>query len=131
MIRSTTIYRWFAAGALASVLGLAPAATGAPPNAEAPFLAENQAAMGRMMAAMEIKPTGDVDRDFVAMMIPHHPGAIEMARAELRYGHNQTLRRMSQEIMATQGEEIVAMRRAIGEPATAAPRPMPPGMQMR
>jgi len=55
---------------------------------EAPFLAENEAAMTKMMAAMQIKPSGDVDRDFVAMMAPHHQGAIEMARAILRYGQN-------------------------------------------
>jgi len=39
---------------------------------EAPFLAENDAAMDRMMVAMSITPTGDVDADFVAMMVPHH-----------------------------------------------------------
>src|SRR5271166_2902152 len=38
------------------------------------FLAGNDAAMTRMMAGMSIKPTGDVDRDFVDMMTPHHQG---------------------------------------------------------
>jgi hypothetical protein len=56
---------------------------------EQPFLQENDAAMNRMMADMTIKPTGDVDRDFVAMMVPHHQGALDMARAELKYGHNE------------------------------------------
>ena len=41
----------------------------------------NEAAMTKMMAAMNVKPSGDVDRDFVAMMIPHHQGAIDMAQA--------------------------------------------------
>jgi uncharacterized protein (DUF305 family) len=81
---------------------------------EAPFLAENDVAMTRMMAAMEIKPTGDIDADFVAMMVPHHQGAIDMARAQLRYGHNEQLRRLAQEIIVTQQQEIVAMRLAIG-----------------
>ena len=49
-------------------------------SGEAPFLAENDAAMNKMMADMAVKPTGDVDRDFVAMMVPHHQGAIDMAR---------------------------------------------------
>jgi len=53
---------------------------------EAAFLSENDAAMTRMMADMTIRPTGDVDRDFVAMMIPHHQGAIDMAKALLRHG---------------------------------------------
>ncbi len=83
---------------------------------EQSFLSENDAAMNRMMADMTIKPTGDVDRDFVAMMVPHHQGAIDMARAELKYGRNEQLRRMSQEIIVTQQQEIAAMRLAIGDP---------------
>ena len=86
---------------------------------EAPFLAKNDAAMTRMMAAMKIKPSNDVDRDFVAMMVPHHQGAIDMAEAELSYGHNKPLRGLAQEIIATQQQEIVAMRRALGEPLPA------------
>src|SRR6202163_2369697 len=82
---------------------------------EQPFLSENDAAMNRMMADMTIKPTGDVDRDFVAMMVPHHQGAIDMAKAELKYGHNEQLRRMAQEIIVTQHQEITVMRLAVGE----------------
>jgi uncharacterized protein (DUF305 family) len=83
---------------------------------EASFLARNNAAMTRMMAGMKIKPSNDVDRDFVAMMVPHHQGAIDMAEAELSYGHNEPLLGLAQEIIATQQQEIVAMRRALGEP---------------
>ena len=43
------------------------------------------------------------------MMVPHHQGAIEMAQAELRYGRNEPLRRMAQEIIVTQLQEIAAM----------------------
>jgi hypothetical protein len=74
--------------------------------------------MARMMADMTIKPTGDVDRDFVAMMIPHHQGAIDMAKALLGHGSNEQLQRIAQEIVVTQGQEIVAMRLAIGRPAS-------------
>jgi len=83
---------------------------------EAAYLAENEAAMTKMMNDMAVKPTGDVDRDFVAMMIPHHQGAIDMARAVLRYGRNEQLRRIAQEIIVDQLQEIAAMRLAIGEP---------------
>jgi uncharacterized protein (DUF305 family) len=94
---------------------------------EAPFLAENDAAMTRMMSGMEVKPTGDVDRDFVAMMVPHHQGAIDMAVAVLRYGHNEQIRRLAQEIIVTQQQEIAAMRLAIGEPLPpSAPAPTEP-----
>jgi len=84
--------------------------------AEAPYLAENVSAMTKMMIEMGIRPSGDVDTDFVAMMAPHHQGAIEMAQAELRYGHNEPLRRMAQEIIVTQLQEITAMRLALGQP---------------
>jgi Domain of unknown function (DUF305) len=87
----------------------------APPR-EAPFLAENVGAMTRMMVAMEIKPSGDVDRDFAAMMIPHHQGAIDMAQAELRFGHKEQLRRIAQEIIVTQQQEIAVMRLALDQP---------------
>jgi len=109
-----TLCTWFAAQE-------APAQ---PPPPEAPFLAENDEAMRRMMQDMTIKPTGDVDRDFVAMMVPHHQGAIDMARALLRYGHNEQLKRIAQEIIVTQQQEIAAMRLAVGlplPPSLAAP----------
>jgi hypothetical protein len=83
---------------------------------EAPFLAENVSAMTKMMIDMGIQPSGDVDTDFAAIMTPHHRGAIEMAQAELRYGHNEQLRRLAQEIIVTQQQEIVAMRLALGRP---------------
>jgi hypothetical protein len=97
--------------------------------AEAPYLAENVSAMTKMMIDMGIKPSGDVDTDFVAMMAPHHQGAIEMAQAELRYGRNEPLRRMAQEIIVTQLQEISAMRLALGQPlppAIASPDQIPP-----
>jgi hypothetical protein len=85
---------------------------------EAPFLAENVSAMTKMMIDMGIQPSGDVDTDFAAIMTPHHQGAIAMAQAELRHGHNEQLRRMAQEIIVTQQQEIVAMRLALGQPLT-------------
>jgi len=94
------------------------------PAAEAPFLAENDAAMGRMLTDMTVQPTGDVDHDFVEMMVAHHQGAIDMAQSLLRHGHNEPLRRLAQEIIVTQQQEIAAMRLALGEPLppmTAAP----------
>jgi Domain of unknown function (DUF305) len=84
---------------------------------EAPFVAENDAAMKRMMAAMAITPSGDVDTDFVAMMIPHHQGAIDMALVLLKYGHDEKLRRLAQSIIVEQGQEIAYMRMLLGAPA--------------
>src|SRR5713101_515702 len=52
-------------------------ATALATSMEALFLAGNDAAMAKMMAAMDVKPSGDVDADFVATMVPHHQGAID------------------------------------------------------
>lgn len=81
-------------------------------------------AMDRMMADMHVPPTGNVDRDFVNMMIPHHQGAIDMAVAELRYGTDPNLKRIAQEIIIEQQQEIAAMRLAMGDPLPpSAPAP--------
>jgi Domain of unknown function (DUF305) len=84
------------------------------------FLSENDAAMNKMMADMTVKPTGDIDRDFVAMMVPHHQGAVDMAQAELKYGHNEQLRRLAREIVANQQQEIVVMRNAVSDGRSSA-----------
>ncbi len=102
-------------GTLAAVAAPASAADASADAANhAAFLAENDRAMERMMNEMAIAPSGDVDRDFVHMMVPHHRGAIEMAMAQLRHGRNPQLRRLAQEIIATQQQEIAAMYLAIG-----------------
>jgi uncharacterized protein (DUF305 family) len=85
--------------------------------------------MTKMIIDMGIRPSGDVDADFVAMMVPHHQGAIEMAQAELRYGRNEPLRRMAQEIIVTQLQEITAMRLSLGQtlpPSVPSPDQIPP-----
>ncbi|WP_173256976.1 DUF305 domain-containing protein [Paraburkholderia sp. NMBU_R16] len=112
--------------AAALALGSAAFAAGkfAANSEESAFLAENDRAMARMMDGMSVKPAGDVDHDFVQTMIPHHQGAIDMAQAELRHGRNEQLRRIAQEIVVEQQQEIVAMRLALGEPLPT-PGPAP------
>jgi len=63
--------------------------------------------------------TGDPDHDFAAMMIPHHQGAIDMAKAELLYGRNPILRRLAQEILVTQASEVAVMQRELGQRVTS------------
>jgi hypothetical protein len=109
---------------LTAALALAGAAAAVAASTQDAFIAENNVAMNKMMAAMEIEPSGDVDRDFTAMMIPHHQGAIDMAQAELRYGHNEQLRRIAQEIIVDQQQEIAAMNLAVDQPLPpSAPAP--------
>lgn len=96
------------------------------------FASLMDAAMSRMDRAMMQPASGDVDRDFAAMMIPHHQGAVDMAQAELRYGHDPVLLRLAQGILVEQRQEIEVMQRALVDlPASAAPQTMPhPHMQM-
>lgn len=63
--------------------------------------------MDRDMSAA--KPSGNTDQDFVAMMIPHHQGAIDMAEVELKYGKDLTLRRLATSIISAQKMEIKEM----------------------
>jgi uncharacterized protein (DUF305 family) len=79
------------------------------------FIIESELAISTMTLGLTADPTGDVDRDFVALMMPHHQGAIDMARAELKYGHNEELRRSAQSIIAEREQEMSAMRRVVGE----------------
>ena len=66
--------------------------------------------MDRMMKDMAVKPTGDPDKDFVLMMMPHHQGAIDMAKVELQYGKDPTLRKLATDIVAAQEQEIALMK---------------------
>ena len=94
------------------------------------FLADTEQAMTKMDTGMMAKPSGDADHDFVQMMVPHHQGAIDMAVAELRYGHNEQLKRIAQEIIVDQQQEIAAMHLALGQPlppSTSAPTQPQPG----
>jgi hypothetical protein len=54
------------------------------------------------------------------MMVPHHQGAVDMAKAELKYGHNEQLRRLAREIVANQQQEIIVMRNAVGDRRSSA-----------
>ena len=76
--------------------------------------------VARMHKEMDVPFSGDADRDFARMMIPHHQGAIDMAIAELRYGRDQRLKRLAQEIIVDQQQEIAVMHLALGDP-------LPPG----
>jgi hypothetical protein len=83
---------------------------------ERQFLSANDTVMQQMMDDMVSKPTGNIDKDFVSMMVPHHQGAIRMAELELEYGRDEHLRRIAQEIIVEQQQEINAMYLAIGKP---------------
>ena len=68
------------------------------------------ASMNTMMKGMKVKPTGKPDEDFVLMMMPHHQGAIDMAKVELQYGTDPELRQLATDIVAAQEKEIAEMK---------------------
>jgi uncharacterized protein (DUF305 family) len=95
------------------------AAAGWPPAPTARFVASTERTFDQLMAdAMNVMHkgmhsaghTGGPDRDFVTMMIPHHQGAIDMAKALLLYGKDPQMRRLAQEIITDQESEIQLMR---------------------
>jgi uncharacterized protein (DUF305 family) len=66
----------------------------------------------KMMQQMQAPPyTGNADKDFVAHMIPHHQGAVDMAEVELKYGKDPELKRLAKNIIKAQKEEIAFMQR--------------------
>ena len=77
------------------------------------FTALMTQAMERMHKDMSIAPSGDSDRDFAATMIPHHQGAVDMAKLELQFGKNPVLRRLAQGIIVEQLQEIEVMKREL------------------
>ncbi|MBA8903053.1 uncharacterized protein (DUF305 family) [Phyllobacterium sp. P30BS-XVII] len=82
---------------------------------ETAYLVAMNNSMEKMMYEMVVPPTGKLDHDFVQMMMPHHQGAIDMAQNYLRFGSNEQLKRIAQEIIVEQQQEMVAMRLAVGE----------------
>lgn len=78
------------------------------------FAREMNAGMDRMMRDMHAPVyTGDPDVDFLTMMIPHHEGAVEMARLVLVHGRDPATRRLAEDIIAGQVVEIQAMKRRL------------------
>ena len=77
-------------------------------------------AMQTMMHGMDIPYTGDPDRDFVAGMLPHHAGAVDMAKVELQYGRDPALKKLARAIIDSQSREEAFMR------AWQARHPAPP-----
>jgi uncharacterized protein (DUF305 family) len=101
---------------------MAQSATSVPGSAPAPeekFVASTEKTFDQLMdGAMSImhrgmhtaEYSGEADHDFVTMMIPHHQGAIDMAKALLLYGKDPQMRRLAQEIITEQQSEIQLMQ---------------------
>lgn len=102
------------AGGYGSPAAAAPRSLGVPVDAARSMeasraLQQAHVTMSERMSAVPV--TGDPDRDFLAQMIPHHEGAIDMSKVLLQGGLRPEVRRLAQEIIAHQQSEIEIMRR--------------------
>lgn len=90
------------------------------------FTREMDAGMARMMEDMHGPGySGDPDIDFLAMMIPHHAGAVEMARLVLKHGRDPATRRLAEDIIASQTIEIEGMTRRLAALRAPGAEPAP------
>ena len=102
----------FAALSIGAIAQMGPHAMG--------FMQFMNESMDRMDNGMKSAPmNGNVDHDFAIMMMPHHQGAIDMAKAELAYGKDPVMRRLAEEIIVDQQSEIQAMQYWLSQKPTA------------
>lgn len=116
LVRRLAVPTVFLLGLVLSTFGSAHDHPAAAPESPSPFYAEMAEADATMHRDMAVAPSGDVDRDFVRMMVPHHQGAIDMALVVLKYGRDERVKRLAQSIVVQQGEEIAYMRTLLGGP---------------
>lgn len=95
-----------AAIAIAALVATSAATPGLSQSGGSPASKGYMDAMSKMQASMPKDHTGDADKDFARMMIPHHQSAVDMAKVEIQYGKDPELRTMAEKIIKDQEKEI-------------------------
>src|SRR5882757_8663853 len=116
LVINVSVDSWDAVGAGHAPTVVVPWCDGRSATPQPQFYAEITQAHAQMRQDMEVLPSGDIDRDFARMMIPHHQGAIDMALVLLKHGHDEKLKRLAQSIIVEQGQEIAYMRSLLAAP---------------
>ena len=93
----------------------APTTPATPTAAATPSTAEFEAGAARMHSDMAIAYTGNTDIDFARGMIPHHQGAIDMARVQLRHGKDPAMRKLARDVIKAQEKEIQFLRQWLAQ----------------
>ncbi|MGA0597999.1 CopM family metallochaperone [Enterovirga sp. CN4-39] len=99
----------------------APRAKKAGASAETASTREFKEAHARMMSGMDQPFTGDADIDFRVHMIPHHQGAIDMARVAMRHAKDPWTRQLAEAVIVEQQREIAEMQAWLANRGVAAP----------
>ena len=84
--------------------------TAKPPATDSAATKAYRAANDKMHKDMDIAFTGDADADFARGMIPHHQGAVDMAKIVLQYGKDPEIRKLAEDVVRSQETEIKFMR---------------------